>query len=381
MNALGEMGFEDSLLSLYDRLTQRFSVEGVSGSSWKTGLIRLEEDISVNNLLSAVLNSDKPEVMSNPAQAPALSRHLEEGSTPAAQVMLPIRISDELIGTLQVNLTQQERLGEDEEVLLRALCDQLAISISRIRSLRRSIELTDQIMASTRFITAEALSGMAIHSLYHKLDDLQHKLDAELNRKEVRENKLCFEFLHEWQRTFYSLENELGQTLRFIRRAGDEDTGLIDLHLEIIHSKDMWENFFRLNKVAVSLHLEAENCSMMISRDAFREIMSVLFVNSVQAHAKRIVVRTYNKENYSAMPVSHVRAALCLDFIDDGEGLLTNRTEEVFEPTYTTKPSHFGVGLGLFIARRLARQAGGDLFIASPSGEAGATFRLVLPYE
>lgn len=51
---------------------------------------------------------------------------------------------------------------------------------------------------------------------------------------------------------------------------------------------------------------------------------------------------------------------------------------DVFEPFVTTKPVGRGTGLGLYIARTLARQAGGEVEVTS-SGELGTVIRLRLP--
>jgi signal transduction histidine kinase len=65
---------------------------------------------------------------------------------------------------------------------------------------------------------------------------------------------------------------------------------------------------------------------------------------------------------------------------DDGPGLAAGEAETVFEPGArgTQANGHAGAGLGLALARRLARAAGGDV-TADPAGEAGATFLIDLP--
>jgi two-component system NtrC family sensor kinase len=113
---------------------------------------------------------------------------------------------------------------------------------------------------------------------------------------------------------------------------------------------------------------------------ALGEILAVLIVNAIQAHAKNIDISTCNQAEIDLANRNYVDRALVLDFEDDGIGLVTSKTEEIFEPTYTSKPEKFGTGLGLFIARRLSRQGGGDLWYLGQGRKAcGAVFRLVLP--
>ncbi len=63
---------------------------------------------------------------------------------------------------------------------------------------------------------------------------------------------------------------------------------------------------------------------------------------------------------------------------DDGPGLPAGASERLFKPGFTTKSSHEGTGLGLFISRRiLQRHQGRISAVNRPAG--GAEFTVVLP--
>jgi signal transduction histidine kinase len=64
---------------------------------------------------------------------------------------------------------------------------------------------------------------------------------------------------------------------------------------------------------------------------------------------------------------------------DDGPGVPRLDAERIFEPGFTTavEHGHDGAGLGLALARRLARAADGDLFLEAATDE--TTFVVVLP--
>ena len=67
---------------------------------------------------------------------------------------------------------------------------------------------------------------------------------------------------------------------------------------------------------------------------------------------------------------------------DRGPGIPRSERDKVFEPFYriegSRNPDTGGVGLGLAVARSIAREHGGDITLAAPIG-GGLSARLELP--
>lgn len=63
---------------------------------------------------------------------------------------------------------------------------------------------------------------------------------------------------------------------------------------------------------------------------------------------------------------------------DEGAGMDPEAARRAVEPFYTTKPTGRGLGLGLFLAKTVAEQLGGELRLESRAGE-GTRAALVLP--
>ncbi len=61
---------------------------------------------------------------------------------------------------------------------------------------------------------------------------------------------------------------------------------------------------------------------------------------------------------------------------DNGPGVPVNQRDRVFEPFHSSK-GHGGTGLGLAVARKIVRELGGDIELASPP-DGGAEFRVLL---
>jgi signal transduction histidine kinase len=118
-------------------------------------------------------------------------------------------------------------------------------------------------------------------------------------------------------------------------------------------------------RVDVSVHAEAEACAV-VDPKLVRQLLLNLIRNAVDAMPSggRIGLRA----------VRHGDRVL-VDVSDTGPGVPLSLRESIFDPFFSTKPQ--GTGLGLAVARRVARDHGGDLTLL-PS-EPGAHFRLDLP--
>ncbi|MGI8706181.1 MAG: sensor histidine kinase [Sphingomicrobium sp.] len=118
--------------------------------------------------------------------------------------------------------------------------------------------------------------------------------------------------------------------------------------------------------------LAVEPRKPLIARGESRSIVQILvnlIGNAVRYSSERTAVTiSFETSNGSAMV--HIR--------DQGQGIDPADHERIFEPFQQGTAGNGGSGLGLSIARRLARTMGGDLQLQSTPGE-GSRFTLVLP--
>ena len=72
-----------------------------------------------------------------------------------------------------------------------------------------------------------------------------------------------------------------------------------------------------------------------------------------------------------------------IEVADEGPGIAAQDRQRIFEPFYRAEDVRTGgtpgTGLGLSVAREIARAHGGELELVESSSGKGATFRLVLP--
>jgi two-component system osmolarity sensor histidine kinase EnvZ len=102
---------------------------------------------------------------------------------------------------------------------------------------------------------------------------------------------------------------------------------------------------------------------------AIKRCLANLVANA-QRHADRIVLQASREHRFIAIQVD-----------DDGPGIAPEHREDVFRPFYrlddARNQDEGGAGLGLAIARDIARSHGGDVSLAkSPMGGLRATVRL-----
>lgn len=116
------------------------------------------------------------------------------------------------------------------------------------------------------------------------------------------------------------------------------------------------------------VRVRGDSATAGVSAALAERILSPLLDN-----ARRYAVRTV------VIECAAVHGAVRMTVADDGPGVPEAFWDSLFEPGRRAEPGdgHDGAGLGLALARRLARAAGGD--IALDTGGAGARFTVTLP--
>lgn len=120
---------------------------------------------------------------------------------------------------------------------------------------------------------------------------------------------------------------------------------------------------------SIDLHIE-QDLSLPLRRDAMRRCFTNLLANA-QRHGNHVAVTAGRRKN---------RIEVTID--DDGPGIPPERYEDVFKPFFrleqSRNPATGGAGLGLTIARDVARSHGGDVTLETAPG-GGLRARVWLP--
>jgi len=157
--------------------------------------------------------------------------------------------------------------------------------------------------------------------------------------------------------------------LRTYARSGeDEEATRITLAPEI---RGLLDLYYNQTKRGIALTLDIDEGLEITGRnEALNRIWFNLLNNAIQACGDRGQVEIS----------AHFEGAdLLVSIADSGPGIPDSIKDRIFEPFFTTKPAGQGTGLGLDIARRLAREHGGDISFESSPGRTVFTVRLPQP--
>ena len=141
----------------------------------------------------------------------------------------------------------------------------------------------------------------------------------------------------------------------------------IPLHAECSAHFEQFRESGQHEHCQLDLHQIDKSVHIVADPDHLRRILTNLWENSCE-HAASRPVRLRIAARSDGEQVT-------IELSDNGPGIPTDVVEHVFEPFFTTRSS--GTGLGLYLARELARNNGGHLDLVS--ARPGARFQLQLP--
>jgi two-component system osmolarity sensor histidine kinase EnvZ len=164
------------------------------------------------------------------------------------------------------------------------------------------------------------------------------------------------------------MEHMLDAYLEFARGEGGEQALTTDLGELVRDAASAAANARRAGAERVSITIP-EHIEVSVKRQALRRCATNLIDNALK-HGRQVRVSATRDERFIRIIVD-----------DDGPGIAPDRREEAFRPFHRLDEGRNlkagGVGLGLAIARDLARGHGGDVLLdTSPQGGLRATIRL-----
>jgi signal transduction histidine kinase len=156
---------------------------------------------------------------------------------------------------------------------------------------------------------------------------------------------------------------------------------IVNLSEEIEKALQVYDNYtvgkININKYYIS------DLSLTCSQEAFSQVWRHLIFNSIQAmHNSKEKNLEIKMELFSRIPdkykafkssypygtnieVEFKNSWVAISFQDSGEGIASKMDDKVFTPFFTTKSQGEGIGLGLFVSKKIVHDNGGIIFFIS----------------
>jgi signal transduction histidine kinase len=200
-----------------------------------------------------------------------------------------------------------------------------------------------------------------------------------LSRLAHKENITQFDEVIEIIRTGAGELRWLMEDLLLINQISDKAIGpfrqAVDLTEAVKFMVEQTEAKYRRDKLGFEVHLP-DSCLVNIHRKHLNHILHHLLDNAGKFSPPG------SRPKVTARPVGQAGAEI--EIQDSGQGIKPELQEQVFDKFYQVDMSmtreNGGLGLGLYIARTLARTYGGDVTLSSQPG-AGTTVQLAIPDE
>jgi two-component system, sporulation sensor kinase E len=288
--------------------------------------------------------------------------HSEEAISRDLEIFYP---ANRFINFYIVPLLIEPRTNENIDIAAEPVGH--AIILRDITASRRS---TQQTIESERLNALTLLAAGVAHEIGNPLNSLH--IHLQLMERKVREldgkaQKELQESIDVARAEITRLDSIVTQFLRAIRPTRPE------FHPENVNTiVDEAVRFFapeiKDRDVVVEQELRSDLPLLQLDRDQMKQAFYNVIKNSFEAIKRRGVLRIRTDRDDTHVIIS---------FTDTGGGISAEDLGRVFEPYFTTKSS--GTGLGLLIVRRIVREHGGELSIASSEGS-GLTLTIRLPY-
>lgn len=257
-----------------------------------------------------------------------LEEILDSGSDEKIMVFMDDRILMDLLGQINRLLLERQRIAAD---------------------FRRS-EASSKKMLSN--ISHDIKTPMTVILGYLEIMRLRSPEDPALIRVEKKTEQVM-ELINE----FFTLAK---------LEAGDTDMSISKIPLNEI-CREAVLDFYEIltqNEIQVEIEIPEQNLFVQGNADALNRILYNLISNAVR----------YGKDGkYLGVMLRAENNQVYVDVIDHGKGIEPDFAASVFERLYTMEDSRNrsmqGNGLGLTIAKNLALQMGGDLFLKSMPNE------------
>ena len=250
---------------------------------------------------------------------------------------------------------------------------QATARLRRDRSLRLAVprrSTPSAELAETLSRRKEDFLGLLSHELRNPLSAIHTALAVMRSRPGI----------HAGQHARAVVERQVSHIARLVDDLVDTarvERGTLSLQLESIDLRDVLRTAVDMAEPSIAdreqdLLWTPAPTPMLVNGDRVRlqQVFSNLLLNASKYTPRRgeIALQTYREGS-----------DVCVSVRDNGRGIPAEDLSKVFEPYVRAARDEPGLGVGLYVARTLIEQHGGEITVASEGSHKGATFTVRLP--
>lgn len=238
-----------------------------------------------------------------------------------------------------------------------------------LRDITESRRETDETIQSEKLTALTLLAAGVAHEIGNPLNSLHIHLqlmERKLRKLPDAQRKDLSKSLAVAQEEIERLDAIIHQFLGAIRPAR-LNLAPENINQLVAESVAFLQNEIRDRDILVEQALRSDLPLLEVDRNQIKQAFYNVIKNAFQAMEQDglLSIRTDLEDDW-----------LTIAFTDSGGGISPEQMSKIFEPYFTTKAS--GTGLGLLIVRRIVREHGGEIDLASNEGK-GLTFTIRLP--
>ncbi|MCP3140140.1 GAF domain-containing sensor histidine kinase [Pyxidicoccus xibeiensis] len=299
----------------------------------------------------------------DPEELPGIKHRLGVKSA----LMVPLPVGGETRGVLAVSSAQPDFFGEDDLRFLGAVARWVGAVAHRVELVQ---ELTKLAVRTARRTAAEELVTVLAHDMANLLMPLRARLEL-IHRRARRDN--ATDYLRDAEGAAAALQG-LSRLISDLLDVSRLDQGLFTLRPQPVDVAALTrEVAATLRTPTHALRYEGEEELVIVAdADRLRQVLENLTANALKHSPAGLPVDLEVRElqrgdgRWGRISVK-----------DQGPGIAPEMLETLFE-RFSRGPGSTGLGLGLYLARRIADAHGGALEVTSKQGE-GTRFDLFLP--
>ena len=216
-------------------------------------------------------------------------------------------------------------------------------------------------------LEAESLTvlGRAAIAIGHEMKDL---LGALKGLAKKAEDQGCIGLDENFQQEMSRLEQMVGILSSFVTT---EPVQFFSHDMNEVVREKLQHHQRAAKKVGVNLEISLDEggCPSRVDKNAIGRVLETIISNGLEItdRGQTIHVRSHRSGSFCTIEIE-----------DEGPGIKPEHLPNIFKPFFTTKKT--GQGLALAAARKILRDMGGDIQVASDWGH-GATFTITIPRE